>query len=96
MNNIRLDCEAFRRINPKDISQTTIFTDVGRANRAAVKKHIKENPGLNNKEISQALDSERSVITDITQKLVEQKIIKRGPKVLCDGYKVNTFFIVEQ
>ncbi len=93
---MRLDFDSFKRINPKAIKKIKKINKIGTSNRDTVKEYIKENPGLNNKEISQALDSERSVITDITQKLVEQKIIKRGPKTLCDGYKVNTFFIVEQ
>lgn len=95
MNNIRLDCEAFRRISPVMMNQTTILTEAGRTNRAKVKYCIKINPGLNNKEIAERLKMNDSIITDITQKLVDQKLIKRGPRELYNGRKLTTFFIVE-
>ena len=93
---MRLDFDSFKRINPKAIKKIKKINKIGTSNRDTVKQYIKENPGLNNKEISYALETERSIITDITQKLIEQKIIIRGNKVLCDGYQVNTFFIVER
>ena len=96
MNNIRLDCEAFRRISPVVMDQTTIFTEAGRTNRAKVKSCIKRNPGLNNKQIAERLKMDDSIITDITQKLIDQKLIKRGDRELYNGRKLTTFFINEQ
>ena len=95
MNNIRLDCEAFRRISPVVMDQTTIFTEAGRTNRAKVKSFIKRKPGLNNKQLAEHLNMELWAVTDITQKLVDQKLIKRGPRELYNGRKLTTFFIVE-
>jgi len=95
MDNIRLDYAAFRRISPF-VVQTTVLTASGRTNRAKVKSYIKRKPGLNNKQLSEHLNMELWVITDITQKLVDQKKIKRGPRKLYNGRKLTTFFIVEQ
>ena len=96
MNNVRLDCEAFRKISPFVMDQTTVFTEAGRTNRAKVKSYIKRKPGLNNKQITEALNMELWAVTDITQKLVDQKKIKRGPRKLYNGRKLTTFFINEQ
>lgn len=95
MNNIRLDCEAFRRITPIVLDQTTVFTEAGRTNRAKVKSYIKRKPGLNNKQITKDLNMQLWTVTDITQKLVDQKKIKRGPRKLYNGRKLTTFFIAE-
>ena len=96
MSNIRLDCAAFKKINPFVMDQTTVFTAAGRTNREKVESHISMNEGLNNKQLAEHLNMELWAVTDITQKLVDQKKIKRGERKLYNGRKLTTFFINEQ